>query len=126
MEGQTLVVDRARRAGEMEDDVDRLVEEEGLREVVVDEAKVLAVIDVLHVLGRARIEVVHAEHSMPVGEEVVAEMGAEEARSARHYRRTHLPHDRRIFVASSACDRGTATRSSLTQRPPALDRRSRS
>ena len=65
----------------MEDEVDRLVQFEVLHQVVVDEREVL-VPDVLDVRERARDEVVDADHPQPLSEQVVAEMGAEEAGAA--------------------------------------------
>jgi hypothetical protein len=60
---QTRVVDRVRRARDVEDVID-LVVEEWLRQVVVDEHEVIAMRDVLDVLKRARVEVVNANHLM--------------------------------------------------------------
>jgi hypothetical protein len=47
-------------------------------------------VDVLDVRERAADEVVDAEHTMPALEQVIAEMGAEEAGSSRHQRRWHV------------------------------------
>ena len=60
---QARVVDRARRRGEVVDEVDRVVEEERLGDVAVqrDEARV---VDVLDVLQRPRVEVVDADHAV--------------------------------------------------------------
>jgi hypothetical protein len=60
---QTRVVDRVRRARDVEDVID-LVVEEWLRQVVVDEHEVIAMRDVLDVLKRPRVEVVDANHLM--------------------------------------------------------------
>jgi hypothetical protein len=79
VQGQALAVDRARRARQVVDDVDLLIGEERLRQVVVHEEKVRAPVDVLDVLQRASVEVVDTQHAVPAGEQVVAEVGAEEA-----------------------------------------------
>src|SRR5207247_5229295 len=76
------VVDRARGAGEMEDEVDGLLDEERLGQILVDEDEVGAVLDVLDVLQRARVEVVDADHAMALGQEVVAKVRPEEAGAA--------------------------------------------
>ena len=47
---QALIVDRARRAREVEDDVQRLVETQGLDEVLIHEGEISAGVDVLDVL----------------------------------------------------------------------------
>ena len=47
------------------------------------------VADVLDVLERARVQVVHADHAVALGEQPVAQMGAEEARPPGHDRRRH-------------------------------------
>jgi hypothetical protein len=61
VQGQALVVDRAGRAGQVEDDVYRLLEEEWLGEVVLNEPKIRTVLDMLNVLERAGIEVVNTD-----------------------------------------------------------------
>jgi hypothetical protein len=48
----------------MEDMVDLAVEEERLRQIVVDEHEVIAMRDVLDVLQRPRVEVVDADQPM--------------------------------------------------------------
>ena len=67
----------------MEDVVDALLEEEGLGDVVVYEEEVLAVFQVLDVLQRPGVEVVDADHAVAVGQQPIAEMGAQESRSPR-------------------------------------------
>ena len=64
----------------MEDDVDRLVDLDVLDHVVVHERE-RVVADVLDVRERARLEVVHADDAIPLREQVLAEVGAEEAGS---------------------------------------------
>jgi hypothetical protein len=44
---------------------------------------------VLEVLQRARLEVVNADHAIPLAEQVLAEMGAEKAGSAGDYSGGH-------------------------------------
>ncbi len=80
-ERRAQVVDGARQGGEMEDVVDRPVDVDRLDHVVVQERELVA-LDVGDVLQRARLEVVDADHAMPLGEQVVAEMRAEEPGSA--------------------------------------------
>jgi hypothetical protein len=82
------VVDRARERREVEDDVDGLVEIDVLDEVVVDEGEGV-VTDVLEVLERARLEVVETENAITLPEQVVAEVGTEEAGSAGDDGRGH-------------------------------------
>ena len=81
MQRLAQVVDRARQRGEVEDEVDRLVDLDVLDHVVVDEREVV-VADVLDVRERARLEVVHADHAVALLEQVLAEMRAEKAGSA--------------------------------------------
>ena len=76
------VVDRARERGQVEDEVDRLVDRDVLGDVVVQEEELVAA-EVLEVLERRRLEVVDADHAVPLREQVVAEMRAEEARLRR-------------------------------------------
>jgi hypothetical protein len=75
------VVDRAREGGEVEHEVDRLVDVDPLDHVVVHERESV-VPDVLEVRESARLEIVHADDAMPLREQVFAEMGAEEPGSA--------------------------------------------
>ena len=77
------VVDRARRAREVVDEVDRPCDLEVLDHVVVEELEPL-VPDVLDVCERARVQVVDAEDAVALLEEVVAEMRAEEAGASGH------------------------------------------
>src|SRR6185437_11351814 len=86
------VVDRARRAREVEDVVDALREEEGLGDVVVYEEEVLAVFQVLDVLQRARVEVVDADDAVALAQEEVAQMRPEEAGPAGNDRGGHGIH----------------------------------
>ena len=72
----------------MVDEVDRLVDLELLGDVVVEEDEVV-VADVLDVAQGARVEVVDADHAVPAREQLVAEVGAEEARSAGDHRGRH-------------------------------------
>ena len=74
MERQPLIIDWARRACEVEDDVDGFLETKGLGEIVIDEDEVSAVLDVLDVLQRAGVEVVDAKDDVALGEQKVAEM----------------------------------------------------
>ena len=89
VEREAQVVDRAGGAGQVEDEVHRLVDEPGLRQVLVDEDEVGAVLDVLDVLERARVEVVHAHHAVALLEQVVAEVRAEKTGAAGDNRSTH-------------------------------------
>ena len=59
----------------MEDDIDGFVELEMQRHILVDEEELVAA-EMLHVLKRARIQVVHADDAIPLGHEVVAEVRA--------------------------------------------------
>src|SRR3954447_29900 len=78
VQGQPQVVDRARRRGEVVDEVNRLLDEEGLRDVLVQEDEVLTA-EVLDVRERPGLEVVDTDHAVAAGEERIAQMGAEKA-----------------------------------------------
>ena len=91
---QPQVVDRARRRGEVIDEVDRLVDEERLGEVVLDE-EVAVVADVLDVLQRPRVEVVDADHAVTLAEKVVGHMRAEKAGAAADQAGAHRRADDR-------------------------------
>ena len=82
------VVDRARERGQVEDEVDRPVDRDLLRDVVVQEEEVVAA-DVLEVLERRRLEVVDADNAVPLREQVIAEMRAEEPGPAGDHTRAH-------------------------------------
>ena len=77
------VVVGARQRGEVVDEVDRVVDEDRLRDVVWDESE-RVVMDVLDVRERAADEVVDADDPLAALEQVVAEVRAEEARTAGH------------------------------------------
>ena len=79
---QPQVVDRRRGRGEVVDEVDRLVDEERLDDVLVQERE-LGHADVLDVGERAGLEVVDADHAVPAAEELVAEVRAQETGPAR-------------------------------------------
>ena len=70
----------------MVDEIDRLVDLETLDQVVVAEDESL-VADVLDVLKRSGVEIVHTDDAVAVSyvEEVLAEMGSEEARPAGNH-----------------------------------------
>src|SRR5207302_4879125 len=90
VQGHAQVVDRAREGGEVVDEVDVPVHVETGRHVVVDEEEAVAA-QVLHVLERARVEVVHADDSKVPGDEGIAEVGAEKAGPAGHDGGRHRP-----------------------------------
>ncbi len=81
VQGQSRIVDRAGRAGQVEDEIDVLVELDVVGHVVIeeDEAVVADVLDVLQVAG---VEVVDADDAQLLGEERFAQMGAEKPGSA--------------------------------------------
>ena len=80
-ERRAQVVDRACESRQVEEVVDRPVDVDRLDDVVVEERELVA-LDVRDVLERARLEVVDADHPMPLGQQVVAEMRPEEPGSA--------------------------------------------
>ena len=82
------VVVRARERGEVEDEVDRLVDEDRLGDVVGTNRNASSA-DVLDVRERAADEVVDADDPVAALEQVVAEMRAEKAGSAGHQRGRH-------------------------------------
>ena len=65
----------------MEDVVDGLVDVVGLDDVRLEEAEALRVADVLDVGKRSRLDVVDADDPVAAGQQLVAEMGAEETRT---------------------------------------------
>ena len=73
LDGHAQVVDGGGRAREMEDEVERTLEVDVVRDVVLDEHEVAAG-QVLDVGDVARDEVVHADDGVPVVEEVFGEM----------------------------------------------------
>src|SRR5207247_1908797 len=87
----THVVDRARERGEVVDVVDRLVDLDVIGDVAAAEDE-FVVPQVLEILERARLEVVDADHAIPLAEQVLAEMGAEKTGSAGHDSGRHHGH----------------------------------
>ena len=85
---QPQVVDRARRAREVVDEVDRLVDPDRLHDVLRQEDEVVAA-HVRDVRERPGLEVVDADDAMPFGKERVAEVRSEEAGTAGHDRGGH-------------------------------------
>ena len=85
---QPQVVDRARRRGEVVDEVDVLGDVDVGGDVDVTEVERL-VTDVGDVLQRPGLEVVEADHPVPVAEQPLAEMGPEEAGAAGDYAGAH-------------------------------------
>jgi hypothetical protein len=71
VQGQALVVDRAGRAGEVEDHVHGLLKKKRLGEVVLNEPKISTVLDVLNVLERPGIEVVNTDDPISVAKKEV-------------------------------------------------------
>jgi hypothetical protein len=76
------------------DEVDRLLDEERLGQVVLDEAVGVRV-DVLDVLQRSGVEVVDADHPVALGQQVVGHVRAQEpgapADQAGAHRRARIP-----------------------------------
>ena len=82
-----LVVDRRRRAGEVVQAIG--LEPERFGHVVAHEAETLVRGEVRDVALRATREVVEADDVVPVGEEAIAQVRADETRAAG-YDATHL------------------------------------
>jgi hypothetical protein len=82
------VVDGARERGEMEDEVDRLLDGEVLDHVVVHVAE-RVVAEMLDVRERGGLQVVEADHAVAALEQRLAEVGSEEARAAGDERGWH-------------------------------------
>jgi hypothetical protein len=59
------IVDRAGEGGQVKHEVDGLVDVDPIHHVVVDEREPV-VPDVLEVRERARLQVVHADHAVPL------------------------------------------------------------
>ena len=89
VERKAQVVDGARKRGEVEDDVDRLVDRDVLDDVVVEEDEGV-VADVVEVRERPGLEVVEAQHPVAALEERLAEMRAEKACAAGDERGRHV------------------------------------
>ena len=77
LDGIALVVDRARRAGEIVQSVRR--REIGLRHVVVHHVKTWRVLEVRDVPSVSRREIVDAQDLVTLSEQPLAEVGAEES-----------------------------------------------
>ena len=88
MERHAQVVDRARERGEVVDEVDLPVDVDVLGHVVVEELEALAA-QVRDVLQRPGVEVVDADDSEAVLDQVVAEVRAEETGAAGDDRGWH-------------------------------------
>src|SRR5262249_54245286 len=137
MERHSQVVDRAGKGGKVEDEIDGLVDGDVLRDVVVHEDE-LVLADVLHVLKGACYEAVDADDAVALGEDVVAEVGAEEPGSTgddgRGHCRDMLAAARtRILSPGALCElltlalrlaTGRSRRTSPDARPPAPAARS--
>ncbi len=91
LQRQPQVVDRARRAREVVDEVDRLVDPDLVRQVARDEDELVAAV-VLDVRERARLEVVDTDDAMALGEQRIREVGAKKAGAAGYDRGWH-PRD---------------------------------
>ncbi|KKK62906.1 hypothetical protein LCGC14_2999660, partial [marine sediment metagenome] len=77
----TEVVDRARGAGQVVDEVDRPLDLDAFSQVLVHELEVGGA-DVLDVLERPRVQVVDADHPLPALQQVLAQVRAHESRAA--------------------------------------------
>jgi hypothetical protein len=83
LDGQLEVVDRGGGTREVQHVVERPAHHDVVGDVVLDEEEA-GVADVGDVVGRTGEEVVHADDLAPVGEQEIAEMGANEAGPAGH------------------------------------------
>src|SRR3954453_14484050 len=88
VQGESQVVDRARRARQVVDEVHRLVDRQVLGQVVVDE-RVAVVPDVLDVREVSRVEVVDTDDPQPLLEKRIAEVGSEKPCPAGDYGSWH-------------------------------------
>src|SRR3954452_8157422 len=87
---QARVVDRAGRRGHVVHEIDRLVDVVVRRDVRLDEAEVVAVLDVRDVVEIAGLEVVHADDAVALRDQVIAEVRAQEAGSAGYETSRHV------------------------------------
>src|SRR5215204_6234293 len=92
MQRYAHVADAARERGEVENEVDRLVDLEVVDHVVVDEDEFVAA-DVLDVREGADDEVVDADHAMTLREQVFAKVATEKAGAAGDERGRHSAAD---------------------------------
>ena len=90
LQRQAQVVDRARRAREVEHEINWLGDLEALRQVVRQERERVAA-QMVDVRERAGLEVVDADHPLAAGAERLTEMRAQEARAAGDHRSRHRP-----------------------------------
>src|SRR6478672_5567355 len=88
MQGHAQIIDGAGQSREVVDGVDRLVDLQVERHVLVDEEEIVAP-QVLDVLQRPRVEVVHADDAVVLRDEVVTEVRAKEPGSTSHNCRRH-------------------------------------
>src|SRR6476660_2116225 len=88
MQRHPQVVDRAGEGCKVVDDVDGLCDVQVQRDVLVDEEELFPP-EVLHVLERARVQVVDADDAIPLRDEVIAEMGTEKPGPASNDGRRH-------------------------------------
>lgn len=77
-----LVVDGARRRGEVQHEIQRFIDGDVLGDIVLDEAEIGVTLQVGDVLRAAGDEVIHPDDAHALGEQGVAEVRAEEAGSA--------------------------------------------
>jgi hypothetical protein len=88
LQWKSQIVDRARRACKVIDDVDLFVDLEVAGDVVVDEDEAVTA-EVLDVLQRARLQAVDADNAASFVHEVVAKVRAEEACAPCDHRGRH-------------------------------------
>src|SRR5206468_7760357 len=85
LDRQLEIVDRTCRRSEVQDRVERSLDVDVLRDVLMDERKAPLWKQVGDVVGVPGDDVVDAEHLVPVGEESLAQMRADESRPARDH-----------------------------------------
>ncbi len=104
LDGQLEIVDGRGGRGEVEDEVDRALHLERLRDVVLQVLEALPVAEMGDVLLPPGEQIVDADHAVTLGEGPLAEVGAEEAGAARD---DHPAHDRPPAVTTAGRTSGT-------------------
>ncbi len=86
LDRQTQVVDRRGRRGEVQDVTHRAGDVDVVRHVRPDDSECLPLQKVLHIRGRARDEVVQAQHLKPLVEQPLDQVRTEETCASRNHR----------------------------------------
>ena len=78
------VINRAGGRGEMPDVIDRAVEKQILRDILLDEFVVRVAGQVRDVVDRSRDKIINSNHAMAARQQQVGEVRAKKSRASRH------------------------------------------